>query len=290
MNEPAGSFSRESVRPLRVGHSPDPDDAFMAWALHAGRVKDDALRVELVPRDIETLNRWAVAGGGPEASALSAAAYARVADRYWLLTHGASFGDGYGPIVVARKDMTREELARCVIATPGELTSAYAALRLAIPGARCEHVPFEQILPAVQRGDFEAGLLIHEGQVTWQREGVRNLLDLGAWWKDETDLPLPLGVVALRKDVGQDVGARANRLLRASIEAGLRFRAEALAYARGFGRGIPTEDADKFVAMYVNEMTRDMGDRGRRAIETFLARCVDANVLPAGARVEMAPE
>lgn len=275
---------------VRVAHSPDPDDAFMVWALAARRVTDASLEVELVPRDIETLNRWAVAGGGPEASALSAATFARVADRYWLMPHGASFGDGYGPIVVTRDpSLDAAALSKLVVATPGELTTAYAALRLAVPGVRCEHLPFEQILPAVQRGDFAAGLLIHEGQLTWRREGLHKALDLGVWWKDETGLPLPLGVNALRRDLGERTGAQLNRLLRESVEAGLRFRAEALEYARGFGRGIPVDDADTFVGMYVNEMTRDMGARGREAIATFFERAGASGLIPTGARVEMAP-
>lgn len=277
-----------SARRIRVAHSPDPDDAFMVWALAAGRASEPGIEVELVPRDIETLNRHAVAGGGPEVSALSAATFARVADRYWLLPHGASFGDGYGPIVVTRDELSLDEIAKRPIATPGELTTAYAALRLALPGARCEHLPFDKILPAVQQGEFAAGLLIHEGQLTWKREGLHKALDLGVWWKEQTGLPLPLGINAMRKDVGPEVGARVNRLLHESVEAGLRFRAEALAYARGFGRGIPIEDADTFVGMYVNEMTRDMGPRGLQAIETLFGRLRDAGIVPE-ARVEMAP-
>lgn len=275
---------------VRVGHSPDPDDAFMVWAIHAGRVRDETLAVELLPRDIETLNRWAVSGVGLEATALSAAAFARVADRYWLLPHGASFGDGYGPVVVARDPaLTPDRLREVVVATPGELTTAHAALRLAVPGVRCEHVPFEEILPAVKRGDFAAGLLIHEGQLTWAREGLSRVLDLGAWWKETHGLPLPLGVNALRRDLGARDGARLNALLRASVEAGLRFRADALGYARAFGRGIGEADADRFVAMYVNGMTRDMGARGLDAVRAFLARAAEAGLVPADARVAWAP-
>ena len=254
----------------------------MVWALHEGVVKDPAFDVELVPRDIETLNRWAVEEQRLEATALSAAAYARVADKYWLLPHGASFGDGYGPIVVTRKEMTLRDLEGLTIATPGELTTATATLRLAVPGVRHEHLPFDQILPAVRDGRFEAGLLIHEGQLTWRREGVHKLLDLGAWWKEETGLPLPLGLTALRRDVGAENGARLNRLLAESIRAGLRERTKALAYARTFGRGIPLDDADRFVAMYVNDLTVDMGERGLRAVEAFLKRAGEAGLVPKG--------
>ena len=257
---------------VRIGHSPDPDDAFMVWALHAGVVRDPAFEVELVPQDVETLNRWCVEDARLEATALSAATYARVADRYWLLPHGASFGDGYGPIVVSRKPLAPKDLEGMAIACPGELTTATAALRLAVPGARCEHRPFDEILPAVKRGEFDAGLLIHEGQLTWAREGVHKVLDLGVWWKQETGLPLPLGLTALRKDLGTETGARLNRLMAASIRAGLENRAEALAYARRFGRGIPLDDADRFVAMYVNDLTLDMGDRGREAVARLLGK------------------
>ncbi len=258
----------------------------MVWALHAGLVREDDITIELVPKDIESLNQMALRGEGPEASALSMATFARVADTHWLLPHGASFGDGYGPIVVAREDV---DLRRVAIAAPGEGTTAYATLRMALPGARCVQMPFDEILPAVQQGKAEAGLLIHEGQITWQREGVRRLLDLGVWWKGETGLPLPLGINALRKDLGPTLGARVNRLLARSVEAGLAHRAEALEYARGFGRGLPTQDADTFVSMYVNALTRDMGERGRAAVAEWLRRAADAGLVPRGARVEMAP-
>lgn len=277
---------------LRIGHSPDPDDAFMVWAIHAGAVDARGFDVELVPKDIETLNAWAVQDARLEVSALSAAAFARVADKYWLLPHGASFGDGYGPIVVTRggeAPPSPDRLAEMQIATPGELTTATAALRMALPGVMCHHMPFDDIMPAVQRGDVEAGLLIHEGQLTWTRMGVEKALDLGVWWKEVTGLPLPLGVNTLRKDIGDDAGRRANALLRDTVETGLKRRDEALAYAQGFGRGIPTTEADRFVAMYVNQMTIDMGQQGLTAIETFFERAIHAGLLPAGVQAEMAP-
>jgi 1,4-dihydroxy-6-naphthoate synthase len=275
---------------IRVGHSPDPDDAFMVWALAEGIVNADDFDVELVPRDIESLNRWAVEEALLESTALSAAAFARVADKYWLLPHGGSFGDGYGPVVVARKETRLEDLGDVAIATPGELTTAHATLRLAAPGAKAQHRPFDKILPEVQKGKFEAGLLIHEGQLTWAREGLHKVVDLGEWWKRETGLPLPLGVTALRKDVGKELGADVNHLLKASIETGLAMRPRALAYARRFGRGIAEADADRFVSMYVNGMTLDMGETGLRAVRELHRRCAAAGLLPAGARVELAPE
>ena len=276
-------------RRARIGHSPDPDDAFMVWALHAGVVRDPALEVELVPQDVETLNRWCVEDARLEATALSAATFARVADRYWLLPHGASFGDGYGPIVVTRRPLATKELEGMTVLAPGELTTATAALRLAVPGVRCEHRPFDEILPALKRGEADAGLLIHEGQLTYADEGLAKVVDLGEWWKGETGLPLPLGLTALRKDLGAETGARLNRLMAASIRVGLERRAEALAYARGFGRGIPLDDADRFVAMYVNEMTVEMGAWGLAAVRAFFDRAGEAGLIPRGVEPDPAP-
>lgn len=269
---------------LTIGHSPDPDDAFMVWAIAEGIVHADDFGVALLPRDIETLNKWALADARLEVTALSAATFARVADRYWLLRHGASFGDGYGPIVVSKRKLELADLKDVVVLSPGENTSAHAALQLAVPGVRTEKKAFDKILPAVAKGEAEAGLVIHEGQLTWQDAGLHKVVDLGAWWKDETGLPLPLGVNALRKNLGPELGADVGALLHASIEVGLTMRSRALAYARQFGRGISEADADTFVAMYVNEMTRDMGERGKRAIDEFAKRT------GATARIEFAPE
>jgi 1,4-dihydroxy-6-naphthoate synthase len=274
---------------IRYGHSPDPDDAFMVWALAEGIVHADDFQVELVAKDIQALNEWAVADQRLEASALSAAAFARVADKYWLLPHGASFGDGYGPILVTRRPMTLDEVRASRIAAPGELTTAWAALRLALGDVNAEQHRFDRIVALVQKGEYDAGLLIHEGQITWERDGLHRALDLGAWWREETGLPLPLGVVALRKDLGRELGEDVNHLLLASLEAGLAMRPRALAYARGFARGLALEDADRFVRMYVNDLTIDMGERGRRAVEELVARLRRAGLLESGARVEMAP-
>src|SRR5439155_4437772 len=182
----------------------------------------------------------------------------------------------YGPIVVAK----HENAAIREVLCPGELTTAHAALHLAWPDVACRHAPFDRILPAVQKGDAAAGLLIHEGQLTWEKTGVAKRLDLGAWWKGETGLPLPLGVNAMRKDLGRGLGEDVNALLHASLETGLAMRPRALAYARSFGRGISATDADAFVKMYVNEMTRDMGDRGREAVDEFVRRARAAGVVP----------
>ncbi len=254
--------------PIRVGHSADPDDAFMIWAIEAGRVDTRGLELEPVASDIQTLNEWALAGK-LDVTALSAGAYPAVADRYVLLSHGASFGDGYGPIVVARRDMGLDELRELEIVTPGPLTTASRVLRRALgDDLRTRDVPFDEVLGEVTSGRAEAGLLIHEGQLTYGDHGLAKLLDLGVWWQAETGLPLPLGVVAARRDLERldDVSA----VLRASIGAGLANRDEALHYAAQFGRGIDGATADEFVGMYVNDLTLDMGDRGRQAVALLL--------------------
>ena len=279
---------------ISIGHSPDPDDAFMVWAIAEGVVHADDFGTALVAKDIESLNRWALADDPRtrlDVTALSAATYARVADKYWLLRHGASFGDGYGPIVVSAKPVASlADLKDVTIFTPGENTTAHMVLQLALPGARVAKKSFEKILPAIQKGEAEAGVLIHEGQLTWADAGVHKVLDLGAWWKEETGLPLPLGVNTMRKDLGARLGADVDALLRASLETGLAMRKRALAYAQRFGRGISDEDADAFVAMYVNGMTRDMGETGKRALDELFARARAAGLLPKGARIEYAPE
>ena len=250
--------------PIRIGHSADPDDAFMAWAFEAGQVDARGLEFELVASDIQTLNEWAL-DGRLEVTALSAGTYPAVADRYLLLPHGASFGEGYGPIVVAREELDPREVE---IVTPGPLTTATRVLKLALGDVRTRDLPFDEVLDEVVSGRAEAGLLIHEGQLTFAEHGLHKLLDLGVWWQDETGLPLPLGLVAARRDVERltDVSA----VVREAIDAGLANRDEAMAYAMDFGRGIDASTADEFVAMYVNDLTLDMGARGREAITRLL--------------------
>ena len=250
---------------VRIGHSADPDDAFMVWALGTDLLAPRGLELAPVASDIQTLNEWALEGR-LEVTALSAGAYPAVADRYRLLGHGASFGEGYGPIVVARGEV---DLHEAEIATPGALTTATRVLRLALgAGIRTRDLPFDAVLDEVVSGRAEAGLLIHEGQLTFADAGLVKLLDLGVWWREQTGLPLPLGLVALRRDVerAEDVSA----VLLEAIHAGLAHRDEALAYAREFGRGIDEATADEFVAMYVNDLTLDMGERGRAAVARLL--------------------
>jgi len=238
----------------------------MFWALEAGRVDRRGLEFEQVVSDIQTLNEWAL-DGRLEVTAISAGAYPHVADRYVLLPHGASMGDGYGPVVVARDDVDLKEVE---IVVPGRLTTAYLVLRLALGDPRVRELPFDRILDEVRSGRADAGLLIHEGQLTYADAGLRKLLDLGVWWQSETGLPLPLGVNVARRDLERlgDV----SEVLGEAIRAGLEHRDEALAYAERFGRGIDRDTADRFVAMYVNELTTDYGDRGRRAVEELLRR------------------
>jgi len=264
---------------IRLGHSPDADDAFMFWALAEERILTP-LRFEHVLRDIQTLNEWARAGS-IEFTAVSVHNLAYVADRYAVLTCGGSFGDGYGPMLVAQEPMPVERLSECVIAVPGLLTSAYLALRLFLPNAKTTVMPFDEILPAVQRGEVPVGLLIHEGQLTHRQAGLHTLVDLGVWWGDSTGgLPLPLGVNVVRKDLGGETVPEIARVMRETIRMSLENRPEALRYALQFGRGLDASTADRFVGMYVNDLTLDMGERGRRAIELFLQQGAQAGIVP----------
>jgi 1,4-dihydroxy-6-naphthoate synthase len=255
--------------PIRIGHSADPDDAFMAWAFDAGKIDLRGLEIELVASDIQTLNEWALEGR-LEVTALSAGAYPAVDDRYVLLPHGASFGEGYGPIVVSPEQLSLDELRAVEIATPGPLTTATRVLRRALGDVKTRDLPFDAILDEVVSGRARAGLLIHEGQLTYDEHGLHKVLDLGTWWRDETGLPLPLGVVVARRDL--DRLDEVSAVVREAIEVGLANREEAMAYALEFGRGIDAETADEFVAMYVNDLTLDMGDRGRAAIALLLGQ------------------
>jgi 1,4-dihydroxy-6-naphthoate synthase len=255
----------------RVGHSADPDDAFVFWAIDAGRVDTRGLELEQVVSDIQTLNEWALEGR-LEVTAISMGAYPSVADRYVLLPHGASMGVGYGPIVVGRRPLELEELRGLEIVIPGRLTTAYLVLRLALGDElTVRELPFDLILDEVRSGRADAGLLIHEGQLTYADAGLHKVLDLGVWWQEETSLPLPLGVNVARRDLGDRLSV-VSAVLSDAIQAGLDHREEALAYAEGFGRGIDRETADRFVAMYVNELTCNYGEVGRRAVEELLRR------------------
>ena len=270
---------------IRVGHSPDPDDAFMFYALAKDKINTGNFRFTHELVDIETLNRRAFSGE-LELTAVSLHAYAHLSDIYMLCTCGASMGDRYGPMVVAREQCRLASLADKTIAVPGTLTTAYLALRMCL-GVDFSYisVPFDEILDAVEAGVYgdkkiDAGLIIHEGQLTYADQGLKLIVDTGAWWYERTGLPLPLGANAIRKDLGPEAIAEVNRLLKESIQYGLDHRREALDYALGFGRGLDNAKADKFVAMYVNDWTLDFGPRGRQAVEELLKQGHAAGVIP----------
>jgi 1,4-dihydroxy-6-naphthoate synthase len=276
---PQGNLPSMNRPRIRLGHSPDSDDAFMFWGLASGVVQSE-YEFEHILKDIQTLNDWAMEGR-LESTAISVHAFAYVADKYALLRHGGSFGDSYGPMVIARTEMLREELVDKIIAVPGKLTSAFLQLNLWLPNPKFEVVPFDEIMPAVKEGKFEAGLIIHEGQLTWEDEGLVVLADFGKWWKHETGLPLPLGVNVVRKDLGEEAVREVSRVMRESISAGLDNRDTALDYALQFARGLDRATSDEFVGMYVNERTLDMGDEGILAIKELLQRGAEKGIVPA---------
>ena len=263
---------------ITIAHSPDSDDAFMFYGFASGAVDTEGFDIAQVLSDIETLNRAAFEGKY-EVTAVSFHAYAHLADKYALLPHGASMGDNYGPIVVARDDGPTQVKGH-TIAIPGTLTTAYLALRLYEPDFEYVVVPFDQIQHAVLEGKAEAGLLIHEGQLTYGDAGFHLWEDLGAWWLDDTGLPLPLGGNVVRRDLGDDVIEQIARDLKASIVYGLEHRAPALAHAKQFNRGIGDERTDTFVGMYVNHWTVDYGPRGREAVQRLLDRGFEAGIIP----------
>jgi len=264
---------------IRVAHSPDSDDAFMFYALAKGLIDTGELRFEHVLSDIETLNREAF-DGTYEVTAVSIHAYAHLDDRYALLGSGASMGDGYGPVLVAREAVTTEQLATMTVAIPGRLTSAALALKMWNPSLQTVTYAFDEIMPAVQSGEVDAGVVIHEGQLTWEDEGFSKIVDLGVWWAGETGgMPLPLGGNVIRRDLGEEMCARVAALLKESIQYSLDHREAALDYALDYGRGLDRDKADRFVGMYVNELTVDYGDRGRRAVRDFLDRAANERLI-----------
>lgn len=273
----------DGTRTIRFGHSPDPDDAFMYYPLGERLVDTEGLRFMQVLEDIESLNVRAMKGE-LETTAASVHACAFLSDRYAILPCGASMGEGYGPIVVSREPIPLETLGSLTVAVPGLKTSAYLALRLAIGEFRHEVVPFDQIPQAVQSGRVDAGLLIHEGQLTWARDGMHRVIDLGVWWRDRTGgLPLPLGVNIVRRDLGDPTMQAIGRSLRRAIDWSLAHRADALGYAAGFARGLQPGLTDRFVSMYVNDRTLDLGEAGREAIVRFLDEGRRAGVIPSSA-------
>ena len=264
---------------ITVAHSPDSDDAFMHYGLASGKVPTEGIEFGHLLADIETLNRAAFEGKY-EVSAVSFHAYAHLTDKYLLLPHGSSMGDDYGPIVVARTDGPSSTKG-ITVAVPGELTTAFLTLRIYDPDVDYVVMPFDKIQDAVRNGEVAAGLLIHEGQLTYQDEGLKKIVDLGEWWNERTGgLPLPLGGNVIRRDLGPEVIRTVSRLLHESIAYALNNREEALDYALQFGRGLDRSKADRFVGMYVNELTLEYGDRGRKAVQRLFDEAWDKRLIP----------
>lgn len=272
---------------IRVGHSPDPDDAFMFYALAKDKIDTGRYRFSHEMADIESLNRRAESGE-LEVSAISLHSYPYVKDRYALLACGCSMGDGYGPMVIARQPMTPDDLRDKTIAIPGERTTAFLALKLCIGDRPFRHrvVMFDQIPAAVKNGEVDAGLIIHEAQLTYKKAGLSLVVDLANWWREKTDLPLPLGGNVVRRDLGEKAMHEVAALLKASIQYSLDHRAEAVEYALEFGRDLDRDLTDRFVGMYVNEWTLDYGERGREAVRRLLAEGHAAGIVPDAGRIE----
>jgi 1,4-dihydroxy-6-naphthoate synthase len=274
-----------SVREITVAHSPDSDDAFMFYALATNKIRTPGLRFTHTLCDIETLNQKA-REGVYDISAISFHAYPYVQDKYALMGCGGSVGEGYGPMIVSPRPFTESEIKTKRIAVPGTLTTAYLALNLFAPGIETEVVPFDQIIPQVLEGKYEAGLIIHEGQLTYDKSGLHRVVDLGRWWQKMTGLPLPLGGNAIRRALGHDLMVAASQALRDSIQYGLDHREEALSYAMQFARDLDTQSADKFVGMYVNERTLDYGSDGREAVHRLLDMGHKAGIIGPEAQVD----
>jgi 1,4-dihydroxy-6-naphthoate synthase len=270
------------VTEIRLAHSPDSDDAFMFYALATRKVRTPGLKFAHVLADIETLNR-AATEELYDVTAVSFAAYPYIREKYILLDCGASFGEGYGPMVVSSRPLKREELAGKRIAVPGMRTTAYLALKLFEPNFEAVTIAFDKILDAVHDGTVDAGLLIHEGQLLFAQEGLHRVVDLGLWWQEQTGLPLPLGGNAIRRALGRETGRQVARAIRESVSYALEHREPALNYALQFAREMDPELADKFVGMYVNRWTLGYGEEGRKAVRELLARGVKAGVIPAPA-------
>jgi 1,4-dihydroxy-6-naphthoate synthase len=275
-----------AVREISIAHSPDSDDAFMFYGLATNKVRVGGHKFTHVLCDIETLNQRAIREAFFDVTAISFHVYPYIQEQYALMTCGGSVGEGYGPMIVAARPYDLDEIRRVRIAVPGTLTTAYLALKLFAPEIETAVVPFDQIIPEVMAGNYQAGLIIHEGQLTYPRTGLNRILDLGVWWREQTGLPLPLGGNAIRRSLGDATMLTVTQALKDSIQYGLDHRDEALAYAMQFGRDLDTSLADKFVGMYVNERTLDYGDDGRAAIRQLLAMGHERGVIPHKARVD----
>lgn len=278
--------SISEVREITIAHSPDSDDAFMFYGMATNKIRVPGLKFTHVLCDIETLNQKALDEAFYDVTAISFHAYPYLQDQYALMACGGSIGEGYGPMIVSQKPLTSDELNTVKVAIPGKLTTAYLALKLFAPGTETEVVPFDEIIPQVLDGKFDAGLIIHEGQLTYARAGLSKIIDLGKWWQDMTGLPLPLGGNAIRRELGPELMAKVTKALYDSIQHGLEHREQALAYAMQFARDLDTQAADKFVGMYVNERTLDYRDDGRAAVEKLLDMGHRAGLIPNKAKID----
>jgi 1,4-dihydroxy-6-naphthoate synthase len=279
-------MSSSSIKEIKIAHSPDSDDAFMFYGLATNKIRVPGLKFTHVLCDIETLNHKALHEAYYDVTAISFHAYPYLQDRYALMPSGGSVGEGYGPMIVSPKAYTIEEVKKLKIAVPGELTTAFLALKLFAPAVEFEVVPFDQIIPQVLEGKYEAGLIIHEGQLTYSKQGLNKIVDLGKWWKDLTGLVLPLGGNVIKRDLGPETMALVCKALKDSIQHALDNRHEALQYAMQFARDLDTQAADKFVGMYVNERTLDYGEDGRYAVEKMLDMGYRAGVIPKKAKLD----
>ncbi len=281
----SGSSPSSQVREISIAHSPDSDDAFMFYGLATSKVRVPGLRFTHTLCDIESLNQKA-REGVYDVTAISFHAYPYIQDLYALMSCGGSVGEGYGPMIVSPRPFTQSEIKEKRIAVPGKLTTAYLALQLFAPGVETEVVPFDQIIPQVLEGKYEAGLIIHEGQLTYDKAGLHRIVDLGRWWQKMTGLPLPLGGNAIRRTLGPALISAVNGALRDSIQYALDHREEALSYAMQFARDLDTQTADRFVGMYVNERTLDYGPEGREGVERLLDMGHKAGIIGPEARVD----
>ncbi len=272
---------------ISVAHSPDSDDAFMFYGLATNKLETGGLKFEHTLKDIQTLNEDAKKGVF-DVSAISFHAYAYVADKYALLPHGASIGDKYGPILVSKEQRKPEEISTMKIAVPGEMTSAFLALRIYNQDFEYTVVPFDKIIETVQQGKADAGLLIHEGQLFYKQIGLDKVLDLGEWWFEKTGLPLPMGGNVIRRDLGEELMRKVSKCLLQSIKYSMEHREDALAYAMQFARDMPPELADRFVAMWVNDLTLDYGERGRQAVKLLLKEGYEKGIIPHRVEVDFA--
>lgn len=273
------------IKEISVAHSPDSDDAFMFYGLATNKVRVPGLKFNHTLCDIETLNRKAMEGVY-DVTAISFHAYPYLQDKYGLMTCGGSVGEGYGPMIVSSRSFSLSEVKQLKIAIPGTLTTAFLALKLFAPNIETEVVPFDQIIPQITAGKFEAGLIIHEGQLTYAKSGLHRIIDLGKWWRDITGLPLPLGGNAIRRELGRETIHDVSVALKSSIQYALDHREEALQYAMQFARDLDTASADKFVGMYVNDRTVDYGSEGREAVARLLDMGHKAGIIPHSARLD----